>query len=266
MFINIDNILLMINNYDKNEYKKISTNLEKLGLTEKEVLVYLDLLGRTTETGSTKIVLGTKLHRQYVYTALDSLEEKGLIKHVIKSGRKKFSANPPQRIGSLVEEKKIIAHEAIDILERLFAHPVKQEFEVYQGREQFVTHEFQLIRAADDGDFIDILGGTGSKFADLLGEERTEYNEMSIEKNIHIRFLGSEDQREYLESVKKGRINFEYCIIKGLQNSFVSTSIRKDNVTFQVYGNPILAFVLRSKEVAEDYRNLFETLWAKYES
>jgi len=255
----------MQNIFDKNDYKKILGNIEKLGLTEKEVIIYLDLLSRSSETGSTKIVLSTKLHRQYIYTALDSLENKGLIKHVIKNGRKKFSANPPQRISSLVEEKKIIANELVDMLESVFKRPSQQEFEVYQGREQFVTHEFQLIRATKEGDFVDILGGLGAKFAELLGDERREYNRLSLEKNIAVRFLGIENERAYLEQVKASRANFDFRIIKDLKNSLVSTSIRSDSITFQVYGTPLLVFVLKSKEVAENYRNFFETLWNSYE-
>lgn len=246
---------------DKKEYKKIQDNLEKLGLGGKEVSVYLDLLSRQTEVGSTKVVQGTQLHRQYVYNAIEALEQKGLVKHVIKNGRKKFSANPPHRLSSLVDEKRIIANDLVDALESIFQRPERQEFEVYQGREQFITHEFRLVKEAEQGSFVDILGGAGSKFSEMLGEERDSYNELSLERDIRIRFLGAEDQREYLAGTKRVRANFDFRIMKGLNNSYVSTSIRPNNITFQVYGNPTLAFYLKSKEIAQDYRNFFETLW-----
>src|SRR3989344_6843152 len=110
----------MKQNLDKKWNGLLLKNLEKLGLTEKEARIYIYLVGRTQEIGSSKIVSATGLHGQYVYTALESLEKKGLVKHVIKNNRKKWSANPPTRLESLVEEKRTVANEVRDTLEKIF--------------------------------------------------------------------------------------------------------------------------------------------------
>ncbi|MEK7144537.1 MAG: helix-turn-helix domain-containing protein [Patescibacteria group bacterium] len=247
--------------YDEKGNRRLLQNLEKIGLSEKESRIYLYLIGREVEVGSSKIVAATKLHGQYVYTALGSLEGKGLVKHVIKNGRKKWSANPPARLDSLIEEKRMVANEARDTLERMFTHQREQEFEVYQGNDQFVTNEFQMIEEAEQDSFIDIIGGEGSRFRELLGEERGLYNEKSLAKNIMVRFIGTIDQKNYLEETKKKRQNFDFRIMPGFNRSSVSTSIYPKHIQFQIYGDPVLVFKIKSEQIARDYRTFFESLW-----
>lgn len=246
---------------DKKEDKPLLNNLEKLGLTEKEARVYVYLVGRTQEVGSSKIVTATSLHGQYVYTALESLESKGLVKNVIKNNRKKWSANPPARITSLVDEKRIVANSVRDTLEKMFVHQVEQEFEVYQGEDQFVANEFQMIEEAEQDSYIDIVGGEGNTFAQLLGENRRLYNEKSIGKNIKVRFIGTGAQQSYLEATKKSRPNFDFKIMPGFNTSKVSTSIYPNHIQFQIYGDPVLVFKIKSEHIARDYRTFFESLW-----
>lgn len=247
--------------YDEKGKKRLLKNLETLGLTEKESRIYVYLIGRTIEVGSSKIVTATKLHGQYVYTALESLEEKGLVKHVIRNNRKKWGANPPARIRSLVEQKIVVAHEVQDTLQKLFARQHEQDFEVYQGVGQFVANELQMIEDAEKGSFIDIIGGEGDRFAELLGESRELYNEKSIGKNIAVRFIGTNEQKEYLQATKRSRPHFDFRIMPGFNTSTVSTSIYPESVQFQIYGEPVLVFKIRSADIARDYRTFFESLW-----
>ncbi|MEK7567617.1 MAG: helix-turn-helix domain-containing protein [Patescibacteria group bacterium] len=250
----------MIQNLDKKGVNGLNIKLQKLGLSEKEGSVYLFLLGRSVEVGSSKIVTGLKLHGQYVYQALYSLEEKGLIKHVIKNGRKKWSANSPKRLEMLIKEKQIIASELENNLHNLFAHTQEQEFEVYQGRDQFIVHEFQMIDNAAEGDFIDILGGQ-KKFRELMGEEAEEYNKKSMGKKVKIRIIGSHEQVDYLKKIKENRPYFDYRTMPNFNEGMVSTSIRPQSITFQVYGSPILIFTIKSSDIAQNYKNFFEALW-----
>lgn len=180
---------------------------------------------------------------------------------MIKNGRKKWSSNPPNRIESLVEEKRIVANQVKDHLELLFKKSAEQEFEIFQGEDQFVTNEFSMIEEAPDGGVIDIIGGKGDKFQSLLGDERTDYNNLSLTKNIRIRFIGTESQRTYLENVKKTRTLFDFKILPGFNESIVSTSIHSNAILFQVYGSPILVFKIKSKDISNNYRTFFDSLW-----
>ncbi len=251
----------MSRKYDEKENRRLLNGLEKLGLTDKESRVYLYLIGREAEVGSSKIVAATHLHGQYVYTALESLEDKGLVKHTLKNNRKKWSANPPARIESLVEEKRIVANEMRDVLEKMFVRQHEQEFEVYQGEDQFIANELHMIEEAEPGSFIDIVGGEGSTFSALLGENRRIYNEKSVGKNIAVRFIGTSEQKEYLETTKKSRPHFDFRIMPDFNRSDVSTSIYPQHIQFQIYGDPVLVFKIKSEQIAKNYRMFFESLW-----
>lgn len=247
--------------YSKKFDKKLVEQLESLGLSSKEALVYIYLSSRDGEVGSSKIILATGLHGQYVYNALENLEQNGLIKHVVKNGRKKWSANPPQRIESLIEGKRMIANQVKDALDLLSKKPDQQEFEVYQGEEQFVAHEFDMLNIAPENSTICVIAGKGDRFSEILGDSRRPYNATGLEKNISVHYIGTADQVDYLKWVKKKRANFEYRIMPGLHTSSVSTSIHDGAVLFQIYGNPLLVFKIKSKEIADNYRSFFSSLW-----
>ncbi|MSU74313.1 hypothetical protein EXS57_00870 [Candidatus Kaiserbacteria bacterium] len=155
----------------------------------------------------------------------------------------------------------MVANEMRDTLERMFTHQREQEFEVYQGEDQFVTNELQMIEEAEENSFIDIIGGEGSRFAELLGENRRLYNERSVGKKIMVRFIGTTDQKEYLEQTKMKRLNFDFRIMPNFQKSIVSTSIYPKDILFQIYGDPVLVFKIKSEHIAREYRTFFESIW-----
>ena len=119
-------------------YKK----LEQLGLSEKESRVYVALLGFGEMVGSGKVITATALHGQFVYTALASLEEVGLVRVATVRGRKKFAANSPLGLAALIERKKVMADEVAQDLLKLSGKEHTQDFQVFQGREAYIANEF----------------------------------------------------------------------------------------------------------------------------
>lgn len=245
---------------DKKEGQKVIEELVALGLSEKEARVYFVLLP-WRDVGTSKIVLATGLHSQFVYLSLDRLEKLGLVKYVIQKGRRKYSANTPSRLLSLVEEKKLLAQHAARELASRFAGEHEQDFEVFQGDSAFVAHEFMQIEQANEGSSIDVIGGTGDRFFITLGSDVDEYERVRKEKNITVRYIGAEPQRISLEKMAQERKDFSFRIFPGLSTGLVNTNIREDSVTFNIFGEPVLAFTLRNKAVSESHHHFFEGLW-----
>src|SRR3989338_11050127 len=104
---------------DEKRNEPLLKKLEDFGLNNKEAQVYLALLPHR-DIGSSKIIRATGLHGQFVYDALNRLEELGLAKNVVQNGRKKFSANTPSRILALLEEKKLSAQSVVRQLQERF--------------------------------------------------------------------------------------------------------------------------------------------------
>ncbi len=244
---------------DDNFQKELLKNLETLGLSDKEARVYMALLPRQ-DTGTSNLIRATGLHGQFVYMALERLEELGLAKHVIQSGRKKFSANPPDRILALVDEKKLTAQTIVRQLREQFAGKHEQSFEVFQGDTAFVAHEFALLEAMPEGDTIDILGGGGHKYVSLMGPEMNEYEKKRIEKRIQLRYISTDGNQNYLKIMAQTRPFFDYRVLPEAAPG-VDTDILMDKINFLLYGDPVVSFTFTNKTVADGYRRFFEVLW-----
>jgi len=236
--------------------------LEEFGLTDKEARVYVALLPYR-DIGSSKIIRATGLHGQFVYDALEKLEQKGLAKHVVQNGRKKFSANTPNRILSLIEEKKLAAQSVVRQLQERFVGAHEQDFEVYQGDSAFIAHQMELLRRAPEGSTYDVIASQTERYMMTLEEYgmAEEYEILRRERNISIRYLGAESQRETLSNREKEWFNWTYKIFPGLGVGLMSIEILPETVSFVVYGDTILDFTLTSKEVADGYREFFNAAW-----
>ncbi len=239
--------------------KEILKHLEELGLTDKEARVYLALLPRQ-DTGTSNLIRATGLHGQFVYMALERLEELGLAKHVIQNGRKKFSAGSPERILSLVEEKKLAAQSVVRQLKEQFAGKHEQSFEVFQGDSAFVAHEFALLEGCPDGSSIDIIAGSGDKYVDIFGPELNEYERVRIEKKVALRYISTSGNPNYLKIMAQTRPFFEYRIFPQAAPQ-VDTDIYPDKINFMIYGSPVVAFTFTNKEIAFGYKGFFDVLW-----
>mgnify|MGYP003441090108 FL=1 len=250
----------MSNNYDVSE-QAILKQLTEVGLSEKESRVYLALLPRR-DVGSSKLILASGLHRQFVYDALERLEKLGLAKHVIQNGRKKFSANPPMRLLSIIEEKRLAAQNIARQLQERYAAKHEQNFEVFQGESAFLMHQFDMLERVEQNQEALAICGPTERFLATLGEGETdEFEELRIKKGLRVRYIGMEPMRERLTEMRKWRKLWEFRIFPGQSTGLVDTDIWPDNITFNIFGDPILSFTISNKAVAEGYREFFESLW-----
>ena len=236
--------------------------LEEVGLSQKEARVYMALLPYR-DIGSSKLIRATGLHGQFVYDSLQRLEELGLARHVIQNGRKKFSASTPKRILSLLDEKRLRFQNILMQLEEKFSGQHEQDFEVLQGEEAFVAYQLSFIESTPENGVIDVISGPNDRYFQILDSEGAadEYERKRSKKNIAIRYIGAKSQAEKFNKWEKDRPLWTYKIFPGLSTGLVDISIWPHAVMFVTFGNPLLSFVLLSKEVADGYREFFEALW-----
>jgi len=244
---------------DKN--KDVLKRLQGLGLSAKEARVYLALLPHSG-IGSSKIISATGLHGQFVYNALNKLEELGLAKHVIERGRKKFSAASPLRLLSLAEEKKQVAQNVARELQLRFQGAHEQDFEVFQGETSFIAHEFEMLETAESGSTICVIGGFGDRYFQTMGTEAGAYEEARLKKQVAVRYIGSLEQEETLKKLASSRRFFEFRVFPGLSTGVVNTNVYPGFVTLNIFGDPVLSFTITNKAVADGYKEFFESLWA----
>ncbi len=251
--------MAMVKKADANVNKKTLQKLVSLGLNEKEAHVYTALLSRPA-TGSSALIKATGLHGQFVYEALERLEELGLAKHVIQAGRKKFSANSPTRLLALVEEKRVAAQSVVEDLQSHFQSPQNQDFEVYKGHPAFVTSEFEMLKTVPDGGTIYVIGSGVDQYMSAMGLQVEEYERLRLVKNVHIRYLSTGGLPLYLQVMAQTRKLFEYRILP-MPAPGVDTDIYDESVIFNFHGDPIIKFMFKNKVISEGYKKFFEVLW-----
>ncbi len=246
----------MSTNTDENTLRLVA-----LGLTEKEGRVYLALLPHR-DIGSSKLIRATGLHGQFVYNALAKLEEKGLARHVVQNGRKKFSANTPNRLLGLIEEKRLAANALAKDLMSRYGGEREQDVEIFQGDSAFIAQQFELLKRQPSETTIDVIASESERYQSTFEAEGSwdEYAKILKEKNIHTRYLGSDAQRKRLKELEKTGI-WEYRILPQHATGVMNTDIWHDNITLNIFGDPIVSISITGKEVADGYREFFNTLW-----
>src|SRR3989344_6526435 len=236
--------------------------LEELGLTKNEIKVYLALL----ELGSTAagpLIKKLGMHRAAVYDIIDLLTGKGLVSYVIKANRKYFEAQDPDRLLEYLESKK---QDLIDKEEKLkqFLPELQlkrklskeeQEGTIYKSKKGLKS-VFEDILKEKKPWFV--FGATG-QFKELFNAYFIHFHKRRVKTKIPLKIIFNEDIRKQ----KRGE-ELKLCQIKYLPKSYISPSttyIYGDKIAIINWSSEPIAFLMRSKPVADSYKSFFGVLW-----
>ncbi len=240
----------------------LQKSLIEIGLSPKEAAVYLDLVNRELPTGTTKIVRSTGLHGQFVYDALATLEEKGLVTHVTVGQRKKFSAVHPSHLMYLADRQKRLVGKVVEELSHKVRKNAGQDFSFYLGEEAFIANEFDELDRAEEAETWYIIVGESDKFYEIFDPKLlAEFDATRVKKRIQIQCLISTLNRPEFKSVYAPRKNFQIRILPNFGLSIVNTIVRPHSFALTTYSDKVLTYKVTNDEVALSYRNFFTALW-----
>jgi len=246
---------------DKNKFKSMLSDLESLGLSNRESEVYLSLL-QLGEVGASKIVSATGLHGQTVYNALDTLEQKNLCRFNIVKGRKRFVAQGPDNLILMVEQKKTVAQQISNNISKSFSFVDSLDIEVYHGKEAFIQNEFNRIKELPKGSELLVIGGSGDTFIKSFAQNMTEYEFQRNKKDIKVRYIGANGQKDYLEKSKYQRKGFDYRTLPSVFSGVTNITIFPNNaIIFYLFDENIDTIIIQQKKIVESYVDFFESLW-----
>lgn len=239
--------------------------LEDIGFTKGEVAVYLSLLelGETT-TGA--IIKSSGITGSKVYEILDKLMKKGLVSFVVKEKTRYFQASPPKRLIDYVDKKeaeiairKRRIESIIPSLESMQksrqADQSSQMFEGYEG----IKTVFNMI--------LDSLEAGGEYYAFSLGEELQinsvnlflkSYHRKRIKKRIKIKLIANIKDKSLFRWLSKSK----GVEIKYLKNPVpLGVIIFGDYIATITFRKKPTAFLIKSKQISESYKQFFTYLW-----
>ncbi|MFC1732026.1 TrmB family transcriptional regulator [candidate division KSB1 bacterium] len=235
--------------------------LRKIGLSEGEIKVYSALL-ETGKAPVNKVHERTGIERRNIYDILNKLIERGLVTYITENKRRLFRVSHPNKIMNYIEEKE----ENLGIIKKDIAKEIPTIIDKFNFPRSDVNAEFFRGIEGVKAVFEDMLNykdaywvGAGKWLMEKYPVWWRHWNKKRIEKKmvwhnllIHERKLLGDKARKYEE-------------IKFLPKEFSG-----NKTVFGIYGNKVinfmfgpdfLAFVIESKEFADNYRKYHKYLW-----
>ena len=228
--------------------------IHSLGLTVTESKVYLTLL----ETG--KSLAGavsdrSHVHRRNVYDALESLLQIGMITYVISNNRKYWSCISPERINSIIEEKKATILEILpELLSKFATKKSKQAVEVFEGLGGMKTFYEDILNSEKE---LIILFATGKAYVMMAYYMKKWDNIMKNEK-IRQKILLNFDA--ILESYKNTK-GAEFRILPKEFSSPTQIFIYGDKSAVAIWAEEPVATLISNREITDGFRKYFKFLW-----
>lgn len=232
--------------------------LEELGLSKGEIKVYLTLL----ELGSTKIggvIEKSGMASSAAHNSINSLIGKGLVSYIKKGKIKFYQAAPLRQIANFIEEKKRKFLELVPELElKQTLAKEKQEAEVFEGTKGLMAMLNKFIEDTKKGDKYYFFGTyfKGSKEQTEKAQKFfKQYDLKRKEKGLFVYGLAPKELKEYLIGRKRSEIKYtDLPLPHGI-------GICKDRLTLFSWSDKPVGYLIKSKQIAEMFREYFNSLW-----
>jgi len=243
----------------------IEQALEKIGLTEGEVKVYLSLLELgASSTGS--IIKKSGVSGSKVYEVLDRLSQKGLVMSVIKNGVKNFEVASPSRILHYLEEKKSLIDEEKVSVQKIIPELILKQKSTKANEAKIFTG-WEGLKTAEE----DILSSLGK------GEEWLSMGLTEQPESWEIYFNKKQEERAKKGIIHKHLLNEKYVSLHKKRKHLPHTEFRflpkefEMPTSTEVYANKVMIFIMsvespmailiESKAVADSFRKYFYAMW-----
>lgn len=237
--------------------------LLKVGLTDGEAKVYLAL----SELGSSTvgpIVKKSGIAYSNIYDVLDRLIKKGVVSFVIKSKTKYFQAATPKNLLIYLENReKEISLQKLELkkilpdIEKLQESTPSQEAEVFVGRKGLRTAYEKMLKDKTKKDEVLYFYFHSKEYAD---ESDLFYHSIQeLTKKVSMRGIANEEYRKSWFQQKSHFLNVKFVDFPTPGN----VDILKDRIMFISWRPSIVAVLIHSKEIADNFTKYFNEVWKK---
>ena len=225
---------------------------DEIGLTRIESKIYLTLIDlKKATSGSIAKISG--VHRRTVIDVLERLILKGLVSYMKENNRRYFSSANPERLLEIIDEYREKLEKKVEQIKPKFDNiPSKEETVFFRGKQGLKTVFDNQIREGKD---VFVIGG--SKDAErIIDFYFTRYNNLRLKKKIKLNIIFA---------CKRLNKKFPLSELKYLPKKYdtnIATNIYGDNVAI-IDWTKLFVIMIRSKTIAQTYKNYFDLIWAK---
>lgn len=237
-------------------------SLKALGLTDGEIKVYSAILNTGTATIN-KIHEKTGLERRTIYDVINKLIEKGLISYTTENKRKAYQISSPNKLKEEIREKqeelKKLESEIPEISKLFNSSKPEIRAEVFRG-EEAIKSIFEDILNYNEALFI----GGGAYIKKRLPFYWESYNKRRIELGVKWFNLVRADLPE--NEIIKDKLIASKILPKEFSGAPSVIFIYGDRVANVLWGKEFFAFVMESREIADNYKRYHKFLWEMAEN
>lgn len=232
-----------------------TTILEEIGLSKGEITVYTTLLA----LGMTKvghIIEKSSMASSAVHNALHTLTNKGLLSSVKKGKIKFYQSAPPRYIAKFIEQKKERFLEILPQLEeKEKKQSEKQEAEVFEGIKGLTTMLNLFIEDLKKGEEFLFFATDIPNLNKEVQEFFEKYDFKRKEKGLNVKGLAPLEMKPLFENRKTLKVRYPSFPIPK------SIGIVRDRIEITSWQSKPVGYLIRSKEIADSYRELFNKIW-----
>jgi len=247
----------------------IIENLRKIGFSEKEAIIYTQLIHSGPQPAS---ILATKaeLNRTTTYDIIETLTKKGLISSIKKDGITYFKALDPKELLNYLEREKIEhvkklekqQKEIKDLLPALISlenpESTKPKVSFYEGEkgmrqvyEDTLTSTETILAYAN---VEDMHKGLPNFFPEY-------YQRRGVEKKIHIKCIAPDNKTSIERHKHDKKENREMVLIPSKEYDFSpEINVYDDKVLYASWREK-MAIIIKSKEIADFHKKMYKLCW-----
>jgi len=239
--------------------------LTSIGLSQTESKIYLALL-KYGELKTGEIVTRSKINSGRIYEILENLQNKGFISRVIKNGVKYFSAAPPTMLQEYLEKqeqelinKKNQVDEMLPQLMQTYTQSSEDvKVEVFVGKKG-MRSSYEILHGQAEHDKKLYVMGISRQFSQAVWVPlfaKTYIYPARKRLKLKIKKIMDIDSKTK-KIFKEDKSTIRYMKL----NALTSYEILGAVVVIQIMQGDGTFLVIRSKRVADDFKNQFDFLW-----
>ncbi len=248
----------------------IAANLKNYGLDEKEAFVYTTLL-KEVEASAYSLSNETKIPRATLYQVLDGLKEKGLVSISRVNGKKRYTAESPNRLMKILKEKE---EGLIQIIPALLALGSRKE--ISPTVKLFLDRE-GTSRALDD--ILETLDRSVDKTIYVIAGLKLHYENSALlsryiekreRKNFHSKCIAYENPVDGNGKTLKLYPSNDFRETRYIPREFTFDS------TIDIYGDKVAIFseidgkehtvIIESPSISRTFREFHSFMWKHAEA
>ncbi|MBI3623368.1 helix-turn-helix domain-containing protein [Candidatus Pacearchaeota archaeon] len=228
------------------------------GLREAEAEIYIACL-RLGNSTVYKIAEKVRLPKSTVYDTLKSLNEKGLVTFIIKSGVKYFEAVSPNKLVDILDEKKAKISDAIPKLKEIQEKVIdKPEVNVYYGKEGLKTILQDVLKIKKDFHII----GNFEEFEEYFDFYSSLFVKQRVKNKIICKLI-EEKSKKNLQLKKNDKKEKRITkFLAGIQDLKSEIYVYGDKIALlTLMEEEPVGVVIKNKEMAKLMKFIFEKVW-----